>query len=147
MSQRDKEIARRFIEEAFNNRNLAVLDELTTEDFVDHDPMPGLSNDREGTRQTLRAVLEAFPDLRAEILDVVSEGDRVGIRTRYTGTHRGEFMGVPATGKRSIVESIDIIRMTTDGLATEHWGVFDTMGVMMQIGVIEQPQPANARTV
>jgi steroid delta-isomerase-like uncharacterized protein len=146
MSEREKEIARRFIEEVFNNHNLGVIDELMTEDFVEHDPLPGLTNDRDGTRETLRAVLGGFPDIRADVVDAVSEGDRVAIRTRYTGTHHGEFMGVPATGRQSTVESIDIIRMTNDGLAAEHWGVFDTMGVMLQIGVIEQPQAAEAPT-
>jgi hypothetical protein len=55
-------------------------------------------------------------------------------------------MGIPATEREWIIDCIDIVRMATDGLAAEHWGVFDTMGVMMQLGVIEQPAPADSPT-
>jgi predicted ester cyclase len=74
--------------------------------------------------------------------DVLVSGDKVVARARATGTHRGEFMGMPATGKRIDVQLIDIIRFGEDGLAIEHWGVFDALTMMQQLGAIPAPAAA-----
>jgi predicted ester cyclase len=71
--------------------------------------------------------------------DVLASGDKVVARVRVTGTHEGEFMGMPATGKDVDVQAIDIVRFGDDGLAREHWGVFDVMGMMQQLGVVPGP--------
>jgi predicted ester cyclase len=84
----------------------------------------------------------AFPDLRMEPQDVLVSGDKVVARARATGTHRGEFMGMPATGKRIDVQLIDIIRFGDDGLAHEHWGVFDALAMMQQLGAVPGPPAA-----
>lgn len=81
----------------------------------------------------------AFPDLRMEPQDVLASGDKVVARARATGTNQGEFMGMPATGKSVDVQLIDIIRFGDDGLAREHWGVFDALGMMQQLGAIPAP--------
>jgi hypothetical protein len=82
----------------------------------------------------------AFPDLQMEAQGVLVRGDKVVARARATGTHEGEFLGMPATGKRVDVQLIDIIRFGDDGLAREHWGVFDALGMLQQLGAIpEQP--------
>lgn len=78
----------------------------------------------------------AFPDLRMEPQDVLASGDKVVARARATGTNQGEFMGMPATGRSVDVQLIDIIRFGDDGLAREHWGVFDALGMMQQLGAI-----------
>jgi predicted ester cyclase len=84
----------------------------------------------------------AFPDLRMVAEDVLASGATVVASVRATGTHQGELMGMPATGKRVDVQLIDIIRFGDDGLAHEHWGVLDALGMMQQLGAA--PAPANA---
>ena len=74
--------------------------------------------------------------------DVLSSGDKVVARARATGTHQGELMGIPATGKSIDVQFVDIIRFGDDGLAREHWGVFDSMTMMQQLGVVPEGAPA-----
>jgi predicted ester cyclase len=84
----------------------------------------------------------AFPDLRMEAQDVLASGDKVVARVRATGTHQGEFMGMPATGKSIHVQLIDIIRFGDDGLAREHWGVFDALAMMQQLVATPEAPPA-----
>ncbi len=73
---------------------------------------------------------------------IVAEGGKVGARVRYTGTHRGEFMGMPATGKSVDVNLIDIHLIAEDGLVHEHWGVMDALAMMQQVGAIPAGPPA-----
>jgi predicted ester cyclase len=82
--------------------------------------------------------MAAFPDLRMEPQDVLPSGDKVVARITCTGTNQGDFMGMPASGKSVEVEAIDIIRFGDDGLAHEHWGVFDAMAMMQQLGAIPE---------
>ena len=110
--------------------------ELLAADFVEHEETPGLEPTREGVVQFFHLYRAAFPDLRMEPLDVLVSGDKVVARLRATGTHQGEFMGMPATGKSIDVQLIDIIRFGDDGLAHEHWGVFDALTMMQQLGAI-----------
>jgi steroid delta-isomerase-like uncharacterized protein len=116
--------------------------DLLAEDFVEHDEAPGLEPSKEGVKQFFRMYLAGFPDLRMDPQDILVSGDKVVARTRGTGTHEGEFMGMPATGRTVDVELIDIIRFEDDGLAHEHWGVFDALKMMQQLGAIPgPPQP------
>jgi len=112
------------------------------DDFVDHEELPGLSPTKEGVQAFFHMYLAAFPDLRMDVADVLPSGDKVVARVRACGTHQGEFMGMPATGKAIDVQFIDIIRFGNDGLAAEHWGVFDTMTMMQQLGSIPDGPPA-----
>ena len=112
---------------------------LLADDFVEHEETPGLEPTKEGVKQFFHMYRAAFPDLRMEPQDVLASGDKVVARTRATGTNQGEFMGMPATGKRVDVQLIDIIRFGDDGLAREHWGVFDALGMMQQLGAIPAP--------
>ena len=93
----NKQAARRFYEEVINARNVDVLGELLTPDGVDH---TFGSQNAEQAKQFFGMVLQAFPDLHAEVHDVIAEGDLVAARVTYTGTHQGEFVGIPATGER-----------------------------------------------
>ena len=86
-----------------------------------------------------RMYIAAFPDLKVTPEDILTSGDKVIARTRATGTQQGELLGIPATGKSINVQFIDIIRFGDDGLAREHWGVFDTMTMMQQLGVVPGP--------
>lgn len=76
--------------------------------------------------------------MRMEPEDVLPSGDKVVARVRMTGTHEGELMGMPPTGRRVDVQLIDIVRFSDDGLAREHWGVFDAMAMMQQLGVVPE---------
>lgn len=108
------------------------------DDFVEHEEMPGLEPSKEGVKQLFHMYRAAFPDLRMEAEDVFASGNKVVARVRATGTHRGEFMGMPATGRSVDVQLIDIIRFGDDGLAHEHWGVFDALKMMQQLGAIPE---------
>lgn len=137
--EQNKAIVRRFYE-AINRRNLTALDELATPDFVDHDPS-NPRGDLEGARQFFQAFSAAFPDARFDVEDLLAEGDKVVARFVVSGTQRGEFMGLPPTGRSFRASGIDIIRMAR-GKAVEHWGEFDQLGMLQQLGAMPAPEQA-----
>ncbi len=115
---------------------------LLAPDFVEHEETPGLEPTREGVMRFFRMYRAAFPDLRMAAEDVIASGDKVVVRARATGTHKGEFMGMPATGKSIDAQLIDIMGMGADGLLHEHWGVVDQLKMMQQLGVVPEGPPA-----
>jgi steroid delta-isomerase-like uncharacterized protein len=115
---------------------------LLADDFVEHEETPGLAPTREGVMDFFRMNRTAFPDMRMVAEDVLTSGDKVVVRAKLTGTHQGEFMGMPATGKSVDVQLIDIIRFGDDGLAHEHWGVMDALALMQQLGAVPEGPPA-----
>jgi steroid delta-isomerase-like uncharacterized protein len=137
----NKAVVRRFIDEVFNQGNLTTLDEVVDVGFVEHEAFPGLSADRAGLSTFVTTLRDAFPDLNFEIVAMVGEGDEVWIHNISRGTHKGEFMGVPATGNSVEVAAIDRVRMR-DGRIVEHWGVTDIMTMMQQLGVVPVPESA-----
>jgi steroid delta-isomerase-like uncharacterized protein len=106
------------------------------DDFVEHDELPGLPPTKDGVLQYFRFMLAAFPDMRMDVQDVIASGDKAVARLRVSGTHMGDFAGIPATGNPVSVNNIDIFRFNEDGLACEHWGVVDQLAMMQQLGVI-----------
>ena len=106
------------------------------DDFVEHDELPGLPPTKEGVIQYFRFMLAAFPDMRMDVQDSFASGDKAVARLRVSGTHMGDFAGIPATGNPVSVNLIDITRFGDDGLAREHWGVVDQLAMMQQLGVI-----------
>jgi predicted ester cyclase len=92
--------------------------------------------------QYFRMLVAAFPDMRMNVEDVIASGDKAVARVQVTGTHKGEFMGMPATDKPVAVNLIDITRFGDDGLAHEHWGVVDQFALMQQLGAIPAGPPA-----
>ncbi|MFV2064733.1 MAG: ester cyclase [Chloroflexota bacterium] len=133
--------ARRFYD-LLNDGDVDRLGDLLADDFVEHEETPGLAPTKEGVVEFFRGYRAAFPDLRMEPEDVLASGDKVVVRARVTGTHQGEFMGMPATGKSVDVQLIDILRFGDDGLVHEHWGVFDQLAMMQQLGVVPEGPPA-----
>jgi steroid delta-isomerase-like uncharacterized protein len=107
-----------------------------SDDFADREDLPGFPPTKTGVIQYFRMLLAAFPDLRMVPEDVIASGDRVVARVRATGTHKGPFMGIAATGKRVEMNLIDIIRFDDDGRACEHWGIADQLAMMQQLGAI-----------
>ena len=130
---------------AYDLLNAGDLDgfaELLSDDFVEHEATPGLEPTKGGVVQFFAMYRAGFPDLRFEPQKFFSNGDTVAVYFRSTGTHSGEFMGMPATGKSIDVHGVDIVRFDDDGVGREHWGVFDAMGMMQQLGVIPSGPPA-----
>jgi predicted ester cyclase len=125
------------IYEAINTGNLALLDKFVAPGYVEHsEGFQGV----EPFRQQAAAFRAAFPDLRVTIEDVLTDGDRFASRTTVTGTHTGDLMGMPATGKRISVEAVDIGRVR-GGQAAERWGGLNMYALLTQLGVIPAPQP------
>ena len=138
MSEQNKALYRKLIDEVIGNKNLSVIDELAAPNFVDHNPIPGTPATRDGLKQQMEMFLVGFPDLRTSITFLVAEGDLVVGHHTTTGTHQGEFMGIQATGKTIQVDEIHIVRIA-NGQAVEHWGLADEMNMMQQLGLAQAP--------
>jgi steroid delta-isomerase-like uncharacterized protein len=134
----DHEASMRRLYDLVNAGDIDGFDQVMAPDFVEHEAAPGLAPTREGVIEFFKMYLAAFPDLRFEVQDMLGSGDKVVARVRATGTNEGEYMGMPATGKRVDVQLIDIVRFGEDGLAREHWGVFDALTMMQQLGVVPE---------
>ncbi len=116
--------------------------EMLADDFIEHEETPGLAPTKDGVLEFFRMQRAAFPDMRLDPEDVLPSGDKIVARARMTGTHEGELMGMPPTGRSVDVQLIDIIRFGDDGLAHEHWGVIDMMAMMQQLGAVPEGPPA-----
>jgi len=134
----NKDTMRRFYDEV-SSGNLGIIDELLSADLVEHDEFPGIEQSRAGVKQFFEMSRAAFPDLRFVVDHMLEEGDTVIAHGRFEGTNDGEFMGMPATGKRVSVPIADVVRFGSDGLAAEHWGVTDTGMMMQQLGMVPAP--------
>jgi predicted ester cyclase len=130
---------RRFVDELINNRNLAAIDTMVAEDFVEHGGLPGFPAGREGLKQLFAAVLGGFPDLTAQVEDSMAQGDKVMLRMTWRGTQTGSFVFLPPSGKEATFGVIDIVRVA-DGKLVEHWGITDQLSVFQQLGVIAVPE-------
>lgn len=142
MSTEPKELCRSFTEEVVSGGELDRIDEFISADLIEHEEVPGQPTGRDGVRAFFEMTHSAFPDFRVEIEQLLADGDTVVIHSRFLGTHEGEFMGIPATGREMDMGVIDILRVA-DGKIVEHWGISDTMALMQQLGAIEGP-PATA---
>ena len=137
MSEDNKGIARRAVEEVYANRNPAAADEIYSPDFVDHDPATPEEMRRgpDGVKQQAAMYGGAFPDLEMKVEEQVAESDKVVTRWEARGTHEGELMGVPATGNQVTVTGITIARLV-DGKIQDEWTNWDGLGLMEQIGAM-----------
>jgi len=131
----NKAVIRRFIEEVLNQGRLEVADEIVAEDFVELDPFPGQQPGREGLKEVLAMMSAGFPDIHWVVEEMVGEGEKVVTRFTWTGTHRGTFLGIPATGKSVSVKGVVIDRVV-DGKMTDSRILMDTMGMLQQLGVV-----------
>ena len=139
MSEENKAMARRLYSELASQGDLSLANELIAKDFVDHNPPgPDIAPGREGFKQVFTGFFSAFPDMTMTVDDQVAEGDKVVTRATVSGTHLGDYMGMPATGKTFSIGIVDILRFK-DGKIAERWGESDTIGMMQQLGVIPAP--------
>ena len=129
-------LLRRITEEIWTNGRLELIDELISEDLVDHIDLPGIDEvGRDRYRASVNAIHTAFPDYREEILWSVAEGDRAVSYTRVTGTHQGPLFGMEPTGRKFEVNTMGALRFES-GMAVERWGFGDTAGMMQQLGLL-----------
>jgi steroid delta-isomerase-like uncharacterized protein len=143
LTETNKTVARRFLEEVWNKGNLAVLNEIIAKDHVSSGPgtLPGLPTGPEGSKQLVTVYRNAFPDVHFTIDEQIAEGDKVVTRWTAHGTHQGELVGIPATSKSTTVTGINLDRIA-NGKIAESWGIFDEFGMMQQLGVIPVPEAA-----
>ena len=132
----DHAAALRSIYERLSAGDVDGFGAFIADDFVEHEVAPGLEPTREGVMAFFRMYISAFPDFRMVPDDILVDGDKAVARVTATGTHQGEFMGMPATGRQIEVQAIDIMRFGDDGLVHEHWGAFDALGMMQQLGAV-----------
>lgn len=125
-----------------NAGDLERFGDALAADFVEHEETPGLAPTKDGVLEFFRMNRAAFPDMHMHVEDIVASGDKVAVRLRLTGTHQGEFMGMPSTGRRLDVQLVDIHRFGEDGLVHEHWGVMDALAMMQQLGAMPGGPPA-----
>ena len=144
MSEENKELSRRSMEELFNMGNLDAADEFIAQDHVHHDPtMPEEGHGPEDFKQFASMYRSAFPDVHIEIEDQIAEGDKVVSRWVARGTHEGDLMGIAPTGNRVTTAGMTIDRIA-DGKIAETWDNYDAMGMMQQLGAIPSLEEAQS---
>jgi steroid delta-isomerase-like uncharacterized protein len=141
MAATNKAVIQAFIEEVLNQQRLDRAVDLVKQDFVELDPLPGQEQGREGLKAILGVLWSAFPDMHWIVKEMVAEGEKVVTRFVWTGTHRGTFLGIPATGRSVGVKGVVIDRLE-DGKMAESCILMDTMGLMQQLGVLPAPPAA-----
>ena len=142
MSEQNKQISRRLIEEVFSQGRMETADELVAPEAVGHDPaLPDPTHGPEGLKAAAGGYRAGFPDLKIRIESQIAEGDSVCTRWTAVGTNKGEFWGMAATGKQATVTGITIDRIA-DGRIIESWTNWDALGLMQQLGVVPAAAPA-----
>ena len=136
--QENIEVLGRFIQEVINQGRLDVADEIVQENFVELDPLPGQQQGREGLKAVIAMMRAAFPDIHWVADETIAAGEKVVTRFTWTGTQRGSFLGIPATGKSVTVKGVVIDRLSGGKMADSRI-LMDSLGMMQQLGVIPTP--------
>ena len=139
----NKAVYRRFIEEGFNQGQLATLDEVLAPTYVNHGAPPGAPPGAEGVKQIILLFRSAFPDLHIDIHEQVAAGDLVSSRLTFRGTHRGPLFGIPATARQVVMSGLSMVRVT-NGQIQEGWIQNDVVGLLHQLGTTTLPTPPSA---
>lgn len=135
-------LLQRFIDDVINAQDLdRALVEIVAENFVELNPLPGQGPGRAGLADVLAMMFAGFPDLRWTLHDTLVEGDRVMGLSTWTGTHKGEFMGIGATGYTVTIQAWTIDRFR-DGIFVESRIIMDVAGLLGQLGVLPAPEAA-----
>lgn len=132
-----KRYERRFIDEVWNEGKMDLLEETVSEDYVGHWFSLEGDVDRDGFRRFIEDVRAGFSDFEMRIEYVIAEDDSVAVAFTTTGTHDGEFMDIPATGKRGLepTPGIFIHKFDEDGMLVEAWATWDALGLLQKLGV------------
>ncbi len=134
MSKADNIAAQERFGRAVNTNTLEEMNSLVAADCVDHDPAPGQVRGPQGYIALFRQMIDAFPDFAVDVEQLVADDDKVAFAYTITGTHRGEFFGVPATGRRIRARGLQISRFNSDAKMVERWGSSDQLGILQQLG-------------
>ena len=126
MSEENKELFRRFVDEVVNPGASDRMEEFVAPEYVEHATD---THGPDGYRRNHEKILAAFPDFHVEIEKIIAEGDMLAFRLTYSGTHRGEFRGIAPTGKKVSWASMQF-RRVADGMFVESWGLSDTQGLL-----------------
>jgi steroid delta-isomerase-like uncharacterized protein len=130
-SDANKALTRQFFQR-IGAGDLTAVDELVSDDYVEHEQVPGLAPGKAGVRQLFEMFHSAFDHAGVAVDDMIAEGDKVFVLARMTGTQRGDFMGIPTGGGTINVSLCDYFRVDK-GALIEHWGVMDAAGMMQQL--------------
>ena len=135
-AEENKQRTLAFYEKVLNGHNVDLIDEFCAKDCVEHSPppIPDLKQGVEGVKQMLGGWLQAFPDLKMNVVEVIAEGDRVSAVCEWSGTHKGSLMGERPTGKSVHGRMIDFVRIE-NGMMTEHWGYGNDPEVLGSLGI------------
>ena len=136
--QSNSDVVRGFIEQVLNQGNIEAAGQFFWEDMVEQVPFPGQGPGLAGLKDVLRGLRAAFPDMHWTKQEQIAQGDKVLTRFEWTGTHRGAFLGVPATDRAVRVWGMVIDRLE-GGKIKETRILMDTLGLMMQLGVVPPP--------
>ncbi|HWB85905.1 MAG TPA: ester cyclase [Bryobacteraceae bacterium] len=129
----NKAVINRFVQEVINHRNLAAIDELVADDFAEQVPFPGQGPGPEGLQYVVRLFVDAFPDMKWSIEEQIAEGEKVVSRFTWTGTQRGEFLGLAPSGRKVTVWGI-VIDVVRGGKLSASRILMDAAGLMQQLG-------------
>src|SRR5271166_5173620 len=138
MAQDNATIIRRFADEVITQGKIESAADYVWEDVIEQVPLPGQGPRLDGLKDVLRAMRAGFPDIIFSIQEQIAEHDKVASRFEWTGTHKGEFLGIPATGRPVRVWGIVIDRLEA-GRIKDTRIIMDTLGLMGQLGVLPPP--------
>jgi steroid delta-isomerase-like uncharacterized protein len=133
MSEANKTVIRRLIDDFWNKQNFSIVDELCTPEMIYQND--GASLRRQEVKTLFVQIRTAFPDMRISIDDLVAEGDKVAVRWTSDGTHQGELQGIPATNRQMTMTGLTIYRIA-GGQVVEAWNNADSLGMLRQLGVV-----------
>jgi predicted ester cyclase len=138
-TEENKKTTRRLVMDGINKGNWAVVDEIIAPNAVDHSLPPGMPNDRNGFKVFMTGFRAAFPDLTYTIDDEIAEGDKVYNRSMGTGTMKGDFQGMQASGKKATWQEMHVVRFDANGKVVEHWATVDQVSMLTQLGFMPGP--------
>lgn len=145
MSEQNKRLVRRALDEVFAGGNFTAVNEIFHPAFINHEAGPNTPPGPEGLKVTVGWLHASFSDLRYDIQDEITAGDKVVVRVISNGRHTGEFLGFPPTGKTFSAQQIHIYRIA-DGKIVEHWACRDDLSQGIQLGLIPVGRPAGTST-
>jgi len=136
--QMNKAVVQRYVDEIQNNHSIDAIESIFSSEFIDRmDTYGGLFQGIDGLKKGYAAAFQAFPDLKAIVCQMIAEEDKVVLHKTVMGTHRGEFRGIPATGKKVEYQSIYIFRIENNKIS-EYWGLQDELKLQQQLGVVAE---------
>ena len=131
--------ARELVERVLNEGDIPFADKVLSESYVEGSPMPGGTTDKAGAIAMFTMMREMTPDMHIDIEDVIASGNKVAMRSTMIGTDTTGMPGMPATGKPFSMGAMDVFTFDDDGMNTGHYGIYDIVGMMMQLGHMPAP--------